>query len=84
MNVLDFLGLCAGCGLMAQTLREERGLSQADVARLSGLSNATVSRFEFGQNVTLETVSKIAQAFDMETGEFITEASSIERYTRKA
>ena len=52
-----------------QTLRERRlalGLSQIEVARRSGIQQRQVSTFERGGDVTLSTLSKLAQALDVE------------------
>lgn len=42
------------------------GLSQAEVARRSGIQQRQVSTFERGGDVTLSTLLKLAQALDVE------------------
>ena len=42
------------------------GLSQAEVARRSGIQQRQVSIFERGGDVTLSTLAKLAQALDVE------------------
>jgi len=42
------------------------GLSQTEVARRSGIQQRQVSLFERGGDVTLSTLTKLAQALDME------------------
>lgn len=42
------------------------GLSQAEVARRSGIQQRQVSLFERGGEVTLSTLTKLAQALDVE------------------
>lgn len=42
------------------------GLSQAEVARRSGIQQRQVSLFERGRDVTLSTLTKLAQALDVE------------------
>ena len=52
-----------------QTIRARRlalGLSQAEVARRSGIQQRQVSTFERGGDVTLSTLLKLAQALDVE------------------
>ncbi len=52
-----------------EAIRQRRislGLSQAEVARRSGLQQRQVSVFERGGDVTLNTLKRLAQALDME------------------
>lgn len=47
-------------------LRERRGWTQADLARETGMKQPAISRLErSGQNVTLGTLARIAEAFDV-------------------
>ena len=46
--------------------RTSLGLSQAEVARRSGMQQRQVSVFERGGDVTLSTLKRLAQALDME------------------
>lgn len=54
----------AEIGRMVRTRREEPGLSQARLARLSGLSRATINQLETGTIVDL-VVTKLAQLLDL-------------------
>jgi transcriptional regulator with XRE-family HTH domain len=56
-----------------RALRESRGLSRAQVARLSGLTEMTVMRLELGltKDVKLETLKALAQAYGMTTAELV-------------
>ena len=52
-----------------ETIRARRlalGLSQLEAARRSGIQQRQVSIFERGGDVTLSTLSKLAQALDVE------------------
>lgn len=51
-------------GLLVRQRREELGLSQARLARLAGLSRATINQLETGAIVDLG-VSKLAQLLDL-------------------
>ena len=54
---------------LRQAMRARRralGLSQAEAARRSGIQQRQVSIFERGGDVTLSTLSKLAQALDVE------------------
>ena len=48
-------------------LRETKGLSQEKLARLADVSNNTIVNIEAGKqkNPTIETIKKIAKAFDV-------------------
>lgn len=47
-------------------LREERGLSQGDVEKISGLLRCYISRVEHGHTVpSLDSLEKFAHAFDV-------------------
>jgi transcriptional regulator with XRE-family HTH domain len=52
-------------GEILRTARKMKGLSQADVARLSGLALTSICRYESGvRNVTLEKAAKILALLD--------------------
>ena len=51
---------------MIRARRLALGLSQAEVARRSGIQQRQVSLFERGGDVTLSTLAKLAQALDVE------------------
>jgi len=46
-------------------LRISMGLSQADLARLAGVSKRTVERAEIGKNCSIHTLAGIAAALDV-------------------
>jgi transcriptional regulator with XRE-family HTH domain len=51
-------------------VRLEEGLSHRDMAKRLGVSHATYTRMEHGdQNVTLRTLTKVCRAFDCDMGE---------------
>ena len=54
-------------------LREEKGLSQEKLARLSDVANNTIIKIEGGknQNPTLDTLKKISKALDISVDELI-------------
>lgn len=59
-------------GLNLQRLRRERGLSQEQLAHLSGSPRAYLSGAEAGRrNATLETVEALARALDVDPSELI-------------
>jgi len=43
-------------------LRQQKGLSQRDLATLTKATQAQIARIERGANTTLKTISRIAQA----------------------
>ena len=56
-------------------LREENVLSQRDLARLAGLTHATVWKLENGPaNAHPKTIRKLAQALGVEPRELVKEA----------
>ena len=53
-----------------RVLREERGLTQIELARRAGMSNATIHRIEHSLNSpTPPTMRALAAAFDMSVGD---------------
>lgn len=54
-------------------LREDKGLSQEKLARLSDVANNTIVKIEAGknQNPTLDTLKKIAKALDVNVDDLI-------------
>lgn len=52
-------------GEILKTLREENGLSQSDVARLSGVPQNSISRYEAGADPTWDSLCKIADALNV-------------------
>lgn len=53
-------------------LRSERGLSQEAFANVSGIHRTYVGGIERGErNVTLETIARIAKAFDVEPADLL-------------
>jgi transcriptional regulator with XRE-family HTH domain len=56
-----------------KTLRKSKGYSQAEVAKLIGVSQSAYSRFERGvTKLYEETVTSIAQAFEMSLVDVLT------------
>jgi transcriptional regulator with XRE-family HTH domain len=59
-------------GVKLQRLREERVLSQRELARMAGLTHQTVWRFENGwTNAHPQTIRKIAKALGVEPKELV-------------
>lgn len=55
-------------------LRENNGFTQADVAEAIGTTVPNLQRIEYGtQNVTIETLTKIANAIGVKVAAFFTE-----------
>jgi len=54
-------------------LREEKGLSQEKLARLSDVANNTIIKIEGGknQNPTLDTLKKISKALEVSVDDLI-------------
>jgi transcriptional regulator with XRE-family HTH domain len=58
-------------GQVIRTYRGQRGLSQGDIERRTGLLRCYLSRVENGHTVpSLETLAKIAEAMDITLAEF--------------
>ena len=58
-------------GEVIRTYRSDRGLSQGDIERRTGLLRCYLSRVENGHTVpSLETLAKIAEAMDIALAEF--------------
>jgi transcriptional regulator with XRE-family HTH domain len=56
-----------------RALRLQRGLSQEQLAHLSGLDRTYVSSCEAGRrNVTLRTICRLAAALEADPGELVT------------
>lgn len=51
-------------GEFCKVLRNQAGLTQAELAELLGLSRLTIQNMEAGKNSTLDTVLKVLQHFD--------------------
>jgi transcriptional regulator with XRE-family HTH domain len=49
-------------GDVLKSIREERGLTQKDVEKMSGVTQAAISRYEMGSDPTWEIVCKLADA----------------------
>src|SRR5690349_15994820 len=59
-------GSLMNIGLMIRSYRLQRGLSQGDIEKRTGLLRCYLSRVENGHTVpSLDTLSKIAQALDV-------------------
>lgn len=64
-------------GGIIRNLRAERGLSQGDIEKRTGLLRCYLSRVENGHTVpSLETLSKIAKAFDLSLAAFFPQPNS--------
>jgi len=64
-------------GEVIKTYRTDRGLSQGDIERRTGLLRCYLSRVENGHTVpSLETLAKIAEALEISLAEFFPGAAS--------
>lgn len=64
-------------GGIIRNLRAERGLSQGDIEKRTGLLRCYLSRVENGHTVpSLETLAKIARAFDISLAAFFPQPDS--------
>jgi transcriptional regulator with XRE-family HTH domain len=72
-------------GQVIRSYRSDRGLSQGDIERRTGLLRCYLSRVENGHTVpSLETLAKIAMAMEINLAEFFPGADSEQdRQTRK-
>lgn len=61
--------------MLVRKLRLDRGWSQETLAEVSGLSTRTVQRIERGGNASLETLSALAAAFEVDIATLATEKS---------
>lgn len=52
-------------------IRREKGITQEELASRLGTATRNVQRIEAGQNVTLHTLAKIANALDVDPGELL-------------
>jgi len=73
-------------GEVIRTYRNERGLSQGDIERRTGLLRCYLSRVENGHTVpSLETLAKIAEAMEINLADFFPGTDTPrDRETRKA
>lgn len=61
-------------GMTIRGLRQQRGLSQGDIEKKTGLLRCYLSRVENGHTVpSLDTLKKIAGALDLQLSEFFAE-----------
>src|SRR5687767_11971749 len=69
VGVVDtFDGVLTDIGHRARELRLLRNLTQADLARRSGVGSATIQRFEHRGQVSMENALRIAFALGAEDG----------------
>lgn len=73
-------------GEVIRTYRNDRGLSQGDIERRTGLLRCYLSRVENGHTVpSLETLAKIAEAMEISLADFFPGADTPQdRETKKA
>jgi transcriptional regulator with XRE-family HTH domain len=66
-------------GLTIRTLRLQRGMSQGDIEKRTGLLRCYLSRVENGHTVpSLDTLQKIASALDLPLSQFFSDGPSKE------
>jgi transcriptional regulator with XRE-family HTH domain len=59
--------------------RERRFLTQEQLAGRAGVTNATISRLEQGQDARLSTLVKLAKALDIEPSALVEDAADTKR-----
>jgi transcriptional regulator with XRE-family HTH domain len=65
---------CVAFGRRLRELRQERGLSQEQLAQVAGLDRTYVSSCEAGRrNATIKTVSRFADALDVDPAELVSD-----------
>src|SRR5208283_3790575 len=65
-------------GAVIRSYRSDRGLSQGDIERRTGLLRCYLSRVENGHTVpSLETLAKIAEAMEISLADFFTGRDSL-------
>ena len=65
-TMTDRISVTEKFGQRIKTLRKERGLSQEDLAELSGLDRTYISGIERGlRNVALRNIETLAQALEV-------------------
>ncbi len=63
-------------GITIRTFRQQKGMSQGDIEKRTGLLRCYLSRVENGHTVpSLDTLKKIAGALDLQLAEFFAEGS---------
>lgn len=63
-------------GIMIRGFRLQKGMSQGDIEKRTGLLRCYLSRVENGHTVpSLDTLNKIAQALDIPLAQFFSETS---------
>ena|SRR5437667_1614787 len=66
-DAYDAARLAFELGRAVRELREQHGWSQAELARLAGMTQSAVARFEAGGTVpTLPVLERLARALDVE------------------
>ena len=62
----------ANAGKRIKALRRKRGLSQKQLAEISGIAQSSISHIETGdRSPTLRTVEKIAMGLEVQPGELL-------------
>jgi DNA-binding XRE family transcriptional regulator len=79
-NLYNFHSEYGGCPVLRaphlRMLREQRALSQSDLAERSRVTQVTISRIENGKAAHPGTVRKLAEALGVEPGELMGAAES--------
>ena len=68
----------AAFGDILKRLRKERGLSQMEIVRRTGLDRTTVPKYEKGvRSPNLKTILLIAEALDVSPGQLVQDAVNL-------
>ena len=54
-----------------KTIREQKGLSQRELARMIDVPHSQISRYENGQHMNEETIKKICKALEINADYFL-------------
>lgn len=64
-------------GQKLKALRQERGLTQVELAKKSGVSIQSIKRYETrDENITIENINKLANALDVDSSYFLSPSVS--------
>jgi transcriptional regulator with XRE-family HTH domain len=73
-NAVESLSIAMNIGTTIRGYRLQKGMSQGDIEKRTGLLRCYLSRVENGHTVpSLETLQKIARALDLQLSEFFAE-----------
>src|ERR1700744_3471795 len=76
-NLTNKVATCMNIGETIRTYRLQKGMSQGDIEKRTGLLRCYLSRVENGHTIpSLDTLAKIASAMDMPLSQFFVEGNT--------